>query len=701
MRCTRSAGLPVVALAIAAWFAGSTLGAFPAAAANTQIASTSGPAVALTYQTPTLTPSSPGAAATFDLGLQAEASAGAPSQLEGTVSLYNRLTSRSQLEQDVASPPSSGLVSRTTPVALDCLGADAHGGLTLPVSITPQTAAGGALACGSATASAPALSLGCTPGNCSGVYPVVLTVERSSDQTAVGRLTTFLTYTEAASSVPLRVAVVLPYGVPVQVSRTTSAPASLLVPPSAAATEPLEALVDGLRDAPSVPVTIAADPQTLQSVSLSPDSSARAAQNALVQMAATPTTRQFLAEPYVPIDLTALTVAGLTGEVTLQMKRGGAAEAQAGLHLPAGPLTWVAGNNVGSSLAAGLSLAGASRVVVPDSSLAETNSGAAGNEPFPLSVTRTATVSAVASDTALGAHFTSDPNDPVLAANQLLADIAFIHFEAPYLARPVSVVAVAPSNWQPDAAFLDTLLAGLDDNPVATPVTLNGLFAAVPASATDRHLANSGAGTPLAQRAAAAIAQSRTRFTAFTSAVVGSPAVLGQLGDVILAAQSSTWRTPGSLATSAAFTRSLDGQLSLLSLATDRTITLTSRSGSIPVTVIRSTTYDMVGSLVLAGDKFTFPQGSTIPVFPLDRSTNPVRVYVSARTTGDLPLDVTLTSPQGGLVLAKGELTVRSTATSFAGIVLTALAAAVLLAWWARTWWRSRAARPTKGRHAS
>jgi len=156
--------------------------------------------------------------------------------------------------------------------------------------------------------------------------------------------------------VPLRVAVVLPYGVPVQVSRTTSAPASLLVPPSAAAPS-RSRRSSTVCATPEVPVTIAAIPRPAERVTLARLVGTRR-QKALVQMAATPTTRQFLAEPYVPIDLTALTVAGLTGEVTLQMKRGGAAEAQAGLHLPAGPLTWVAGNNVGSSLAAGLSLAG-------------------------------------------------------------------------------------------------------------------------------------------------------------------------------------------------------------------------------------------------------------------------------------------------------------------------------------------------------
>jgi hypothetical protein len=37
-------------------------------------------------------------------------------------------------------------------------------------------------------------------------------------------------------------------------------------------------------------------------------------------------------------------------------------------------------------------------------------------------------------------------------------------------------------------------------------------------------------------------------------------------------------------------------------------------------------------------------------------------------------------------VIAQEQLTVRSTATSVVGVLLTGLALAVLLTWWARTW---------------
>jgi len=129
--------------------------------------------------------------------------------------------------------------------------------------------------------------------------------------------------------VPLRVAVVLPYGVPVQVSRTTSAPASLLVPRRLlhqaargarrrSARRPERARHDRRRSPdPAERVTLARLVGTRRPER--PRSDGGDANDPPVPGRA-----------YVPIDLTALTVAGLTGEVTLQMKRGGAAEAQPG-----------------------------------------------------------------------------------------------------------------------------------------------------------------------------------------------------------------------------------------------------------------------------------------------------------------------------------------------------------------------------------
>jgi hypothetical protein len=263
------------------------------------------------------------------------------------------------------------------------------------------------------------------------------------------------------------------------------------------------------------------------------------------------------------------------------------------------------------------------------------------------------------------------------------------------------VVAVPPSNWTPTTAFDDALLQGLKTNPDVQATTLDGFFSAfskVPSSTlTTRRLQSPGTGPVLAPSLAHLVSTARLRLTAFDRAVPSNPPVLSQLDQLLLATESDDLQQAGQVAGVGTFERALDGQLSLIQLATERTITLTARTGHIPVTIVSTAPYPMVGTLSIAGDRFVFPHGATQRL-KLDHTTNPVRIEVEARSSGDLPLEVSFESPTGGLLIAHGQLTVRSTATSLVGVVLTALALVVLLGWWARTWWAGRRRRASRSR---
>jgi hypothetical protein len=666
----------LLALSVALSLALSAGGPAPAGAA----ASGGSPSLLLVSQSPWVTPGQP-----FNLTVTFHPGAG----LGVVVTAYHRLTNRSAFAVTLTAAPTGGVLDRTLPIPTG----PTPGRGDLAVAVTPGPG-DGAPATG-----LPAINLNCATTICAGVYPVVVSLERLTSGSVLGRLTTYLTYVDGPSAQPLRAGLVLPLHAPVVIRDASSDPATARPPLSSTTVASLAAAVSQLARYPGIPMTIEVVPETVQALEASGPLGRRAV-SALGPLA-TGRAAQFPAQPYVPIDIGALS--GLGTDLQAQMRTGQAILAPLGVHTQRG--TWISRDGVGSNLASGLSQVGAGQLVVPESDLvAVTNRAGTFAQTFELQLGHGQQVRAAAADSGLSAHFMAQPHDPALAANQLLADLAFIHFEYPNLSTPRGVVAMPPAGWVPDPTFLATLLAGLDANPVVKPVTMNSFFNEVPATqrgggAFNRRPSSTGAGPSLASSLAQSIVTARARLSAFASAVPSNPPVLSQLDQLLLASESSDLRASGQRAGVAASERSLDAQLSLVQLATDRTITLTARSASVPVTILSAAPYPLVGNLSLVSDKL-FPEGSVHLAFNVNRSTNSVRVAVQAKTTGDLPLVVSLESPQGHLVITHGQLTVRSTATSLAGIVLTVVAAAVLLTWWARTWRRGRSRRAARRRRA-
>jgi len=255
---------------------------------------------------------------------------------------------------------------------------------------------------------------------------------------------------------------------------------------------------------------------------------------------------------------------------------------------------------------------------------------------------------------------------------------------------------VPPRHWVPNPVFDRVLLAGLTQNPIVEPVTLSRFFSSV-SPAGPRELLRSGPGPVMRRALARAVSQARLALTSFDGAVAGRPPrVEAELDDLLLASESDTLSPNQQAEGVSSVERLLDEQLHLVRFATERTYTLTARTGMIPITVVSGAKYTVVARLSVSGNKFLFPHKGTRRMIRLDHSTNATRVDVEARSSGDLPLHVTLTSPDGRLVFARTLLTVRSTATSLVGVVLTAAALVILLTWWARTWRSGRRSRRSR-----
>jgi hypothetical protein len=88
-------------------------------------------------------------------------------------------------------------------------------------------------------------------------------------------------------------------------------------------------------------------------------------------------------------------------------------------------------------------------------------------------------------------------------------------------------------------------------------------------------------------------------------------------------------------------------------------------------------------TLQLDAADITFPEGDHIEL-TLDATRQELEVPVRLERQGDLRLGLAVVSPDGQLLLAQSELTVRSRQLSGVGVVLSVGAGLFLLVWWGR-----------------
>ncbi len=655
----------------------------------------------LVSQTPWVTPNG-----TFDLRVTPGGGTPPPATLGLSVSVFTCLSSISAFDQSVsaaAGPAGTPIDSTTTPVALSSLPVTAGGvyDLSMPVYV----GRGGTVPTGGF-----AVNLTSTGGQCavypSGVYPVRVQLVNTATSQSLGGFTTHLVFSEAPSTTEkLRVGVILPIDATQGAARNPAAaqlitqPSSALAPPSEAATTAVVATVAaisaGLR--PSVPLTLDVSPQTV----LSLDSTGHASTvDRLADLAATPATHQFASAPFVPVNASALVGAGLQEELALQVARGAqtlAARVPKAVSPtpPAGGLgAWFTNDALDSGALTQLGADGYRQVVVPPSSVPGAPVNESTAEPFSLSPSSGPTMTALVSNADLADRFTSDPGNPVLAASQLAAELAQIYFEKPNDTAPRVVAVMPPSGWSDDPALVGALLDALNQNPVVEPVTASDLFAVVPPGTCRGGCRTVGAagtsGLPVA-----AINAERQRVAGFGTAATSAAAVriTTQLGDLVLSGQSERLRPAQQADVLRKAGLAVDAQLSQVQVAGDQSITLTSQKGRVPVTIISDARYPITGTLTLASDKLSFPNGQTRQITLEPGVTNNSYFNVQTRASGLFKVDIALHSPAGGLTLAGGQVTVRSTATSVVGVILSLGAVAVLVVWWLRTSRKRRAQR--------
>ncbi|HVT41989.1 MAG TPA: hypothetical protein VHD39_03315, partial [Acidimicrobiales bacterium] len=517
----------------------------PAASAVARAGNAAGAPLTLVSQTPWVSAAQPW----FNIDLGVGSSQGAASGLHVSLTFYGRLNDSSQVQQAISGNPPTESLGRSISVPVS---ANTAGGLSASacVTVVPQSSTGAPTAGdGACPAGAPTLVLGCTPlkGTCGDVYPLTVALLRQGSSNPVAHFTSFLTYQEPSAvgaTGPLRVALVLPV-----------------------AGQGFDTMADALATRPDVAATLAVSPATVNTID---QQRSRGGTHALEQLEALPND-EVINDSYVPINLAALSEAGISGEITAQMQRGDDLLRTAGLEPEAGP--WVDpassfSQGDASNLATGLQVAGATQVVLSDSNLA---SGGLSNytfaQPFGLDLGGTSPIPAAAVNSTLSARFTAHPQNPVLSAEQLLAALSFVHFEDPYLSNARGIVVAPPSGWRPSADFMHALLDGLSGNQVLSPVTLAQYFQEVPAGGgpndrepTERHLQSGGETHGITHNAADRIGLARQQLASYADAVKpGHPPELTSLSDALLATEARGLSPAGRAAALGAYDKAFEG----------------------------------------------------------------------------------------------------------------------------------------------
>ncbi len=125
----------------------------------------------------------------------------------------------------------------------------------------------------------------------------------------------------------------------------------------------------------------------------------------------------------------------------------------------------------------------------------------------------------------------------------------------------------------------------------------------------------------------------------------------------------------------------IESSLDYIALPESRTLTLTSRETSLPVTLRNTSNTPITVTVQVSSNRLAFPEGSSSQVTLADENTT-VQIPVIARTSGVFPITISLVTPKEEIEIIRESATVRSTAFSGVGIAIAALSLLFLAFWW-------------------
>jgi hypothetical protein len=418
-------------------------------------------------------------------------------------------------------------------------------------------------------------------------------------------------------------------------------------------------------------------------------------------------TRQMLAASYAPIALDAWQASGLTDEIDEQFDAGRSA------------LSRLIGIQPDSSIAMldptvdadGLDLLygnGATSVIVPSDRLLpaiDPATTAAPTRGFDLRSRSGQRLNALTSDPAITAALAVE-SDPWAAAQRALAELSLIATANRLPAQGLAVIV--PSDASPDTVgalltgltYRDGTSAGGAGAPLLSPVLLDDLFAITDVATT---YGNDGVAAPTVRGLRSdepdslgdypeSLRRAQRSITGLLSMIPESPGLASVAvhraltsGDRFL-----TDEARGAVLASAGF--AVVSVTDEIVMTPEQIVTLTSGSGKVPLNIENRLQVPARVHVSLRSAKLDFPDGAEFDQVLAPGTTTRIDARVTTRASGAFPLEVIVTSADTVTPVTQARFTVRSTAISGIGLIISIGAGLFLMLWWLRHYRTARRA---------
>lgn len=512
-----------------------------------------------------------------------------------------------------------------------------------------------------------------------GVHPVEIQLLDQAGDVATSLVTYTTKLRDTTGLTPLAVSVVLDISTPPALQPDGS------VVMSDDALDRIDERVTVLEDAPDLPLTVAPRPETVDSLpQVDPDEGGRGF-TLLGRLERATDDVPILARPFTDIDIAALIDADMVGEVNNQADAGAQVVRSRFAREPV-PGVWLVSGTIGDPAARLLNQVGVANAIVDRAAVAEAPDLSETRVPLEPIRLGEGGPEAMVNDDALAARLAG--TEGVLDAQRFVAELATMWLEEPGVGRGV-VVRI------PAAAPLDPALVGRALDAIADPAAVEALAPVSAPEVFTRVPPTGGEGRPVAIPAphtvTSDLAPLKGRIERARSSVVGIGNVLGS-DDLTRSLQQSLLLATGSNtpedqrnAYVGRVTTELSRVEGLVDAPDEFRITLTSRSGSIPLTLTNNSDSAIRVQVNLQSDQLQFPEGDEFDRVLQPGATRidiPVRVLAS----GAFPLDIEIRSADGSVRLKEARYDIRSTAVSGVGVVLSVGAIIFLALWWVRNW---------------